>query len=318
MSAYSLTYYVTVMRVFVAGATGVLGREAVRALRGAGHDVTGVARAPAKAQLLEGLGARSASVDLFDPTAVATAVKGFDAVCNLATNIPTPSRYFRRSPWGTNNRLHVEASRHLVDGALANGATRYVQHSVAFMYADGGDGSLTESAPLDPPPHGLAVVEAEMQAQRFTAAGGAGVALRFGFFYGPPADTALNFVRIARMGVLPLPGDDSAYISWIHTDDLGPAVVAALESPSGIYNVVDDEPITRSEWARILASALGRKRLRRPPAVAARMMGKRFEYLARSQRVTNASFKTTGWAPTVPSPRAGWTHLAADVRQPRT
>ena len=303
------------MRVFVAGATGVLGRQALEALTAAGHQVTGVARGPAKAELVRTLGGTPVAVDLFDPKAVAEAIGGHDAVCNLATNIPTPSRYFRRSPWETNNRLHREASRNLVDGALATGAGRYVQHSVSFMYKDYGDEWLDESSPIDPPPHGFAVVEAEGQAERFTASGGTGVVLRFGLFYGLPAKTATDFIRIARFGFVPMTGRPDAYLSWIHTDDLGPAVVTALSAPAGGYNVVDDEPITRSEWARVLASALGRKRLRTPPKLMERLMGKRFEYLSRSQRVSNNSFKQTGWSPSVATPHAAWSQLVADVRQ---
>jgi nucleoside-diphosphate-sugar epimerase len=302
------------MKVFVAGATGVLGREALTALAAAGHTVTGVARTPEKAELVRRLGAEPVAVDLFDPDAVAAAVHGHDAVCNLTTNVPPPSRYFRRSPWAMSDRLHREASRCLVDGALATGAARYVQHSVAFMYADGGVSWLDEQAPLDPPPHGLAVMEAETQARRFTQCGGAGVSLRFGLFYGAPAKTARDLLRVARMGFVPLPGRGDAYVSWIHTDDLGPAVVDALAAPPGEYNVVDDEPLTRDQLGSVLAKALGRKRLRIAPVVT-RLMGKRFDYIARSQRVANASFrKATGWSPSVPSPREGWGEMIATLR----
>jgi len=302
------------VRVFVAGATGVLGRGAVTALVGAGHAVTGVARTPAKAELLRRMAAEPVRVDLFDPGAVAAAVHGHEAVCNLTTSVPPPSRYFRRSPWAMSDRLHREASRCLVDGALATGATQYVQHSVAFMYADGGSSWLDEQSPLDPPPHGLAVMEAEAQTRRFAQRGGAGVSLRFGFFYGAPAKTARDFLRVARMGFVPLPGRRDAYVSWIHTDDLGPAVVAALAAPPGEYNVVDDEPLTRDDLGSVLAQALGRKRLRIAPIVT-RLMGKRFDYIARSQRIANASFrKATGWSPSVPSPREGWGQMIATLK----
>jgi nucleoside-diphosphate-sugar epimerase len=298
------------MRVFVAGATGVLGREAVAALVSAGHEVTGLARTQAKADLLLGLGAHPVTLDLFDPAAATTAVRGHDAVCNLATNIPTPSRYFRRSPWRTNDRLHRDGSRILVDAALATGASRYVQHSVAFMYADGGDAWLDEACTLDPPPHGLAVMEAEAQARRFTEAGGSGVSMRFGLFYGIPAKTATDLIRVARLGFVPFPGRRDAYLSWIHTEDLGPAVVAALDAPPGAYNVVDDEPLTRNDWATTLAKALGRKRLRSTGRLVSQITGKRYDYISRSQRVSNARFKNaTGWSPSVPSARDGWPQL---------
>jgi nucleoside-diphosphate-sugar epimerase len=306
------------MKVFVAGATGVLGREAVAALKAAGHGVTGVARSVAKAELLQRLGVEAVAVDLFDPTAVEAAVRDHDAVCNLTTNIPRPSRYFRRSAWTTSDRLHREASRCLVDGALANGAAHYIQHSVAFMYADGRAGWLNEASPLDPPPHGVAVMEAEEQARRFARSGGSGVSLRFGLFYGAPAQTARDLVRVGRFGFVPLPGDRDAYVSFIHTDDLGPAVTAALDLASGDYNVVDDDPLTRAEFGSVLARAVGRKRLRVIPGVR-RMMGKRFDYIARSQRVSNASFKASSrWSPAVPSSREGWRDMVRDIAAERS
>ncbi len=306
------------MKVLVAGATGVLGREAVGALRAAGHRVTGVARSAIKADLLRALGSEPLTVDLFDPAAVETAVRGHDAVCNLTTNVPPPSRYFRRSPWAISDRLHREASRCLVDGALAAGATHYVQHSVAFMYADGGPRWLAEDAPLDPPPHGLAVFEAEAQAHRFALAGGTGVSLRFGLFYGPPAQTARDLLRVGRLGFVPMPGERDAYVSFIHTDDLGPAVVAALTAPSGAYNVVDDEPLTRAELGSVLAQALGRKRLRAAPVVR-RLIGKRFDYIARSQRVSNSALETsTGWSPSIPTSRDGWPQMVGEIARERS
>lgn len=293
------------MKVFIAGATGVLGREAVRSLVAAGHEVTGVVRSAEKADLLKGLGAVPIEVDLFDAAAVGRAVRGQDAVCNLTTHIPRPSAYFRRAPWQTNDRLHREASRNLVDAALAAGAARYIQHSVAFMYADGGSGWLTETSPLDPPPHGIAVIEAEEQTRRFASAGGTGIALRFGVFYGPPAQTARDLLRVARLGFVPLPGAADAYVTFIHTNDLGPAVLTALAAPSGLYNVVDDDPLTRAQFGAVLASALGRRRLRIAPLVR-RVMTTRFDYIARSQRVSNQAVKEVGWTPSVPSARQGW------------
>lgn len=171
------------MKVFVAGATGVLGRASVTALVKSGHDVTGVARSSKKAALLRDLGAEPASADLFDPSALIGVVEGHEVVCNFATKIPVSlSGYVRGRGWRANNRLHSEASRHLVDAALATGALRFLQHSVAFMYADAADRVIEEGADLQPPPHGLAVLEAEAQAQRFTESTGVGIALRFGLF----------------------------------------------------------------------------------------------------------------------------------------
>ncbi|MEX0874496.1 MAG: NAD(P)-dependent oxidoreductase [Actinomycetota bacterium] len=295
------------MNVFVAGATGVLGKSAVAALVAAGHNVTGVTRTEEKARSLRALGAEVSAVDIFEPTALTREIDGHDAVCNFATRIPRAT-YFFRSAWNENSRLHRDLSRLLVDAAIQTGATRYLQHSAAFMYADGGDQWLDEDSTLAMPPHGQALMEAEANARRFTERGGAGIAMRFGFFYGPAAPSARDLARIGRLGFVPFPGRADAYLPWIHADDLGTSMVAALSAPAGTYNVCDDQPLTRADLGRALAEASRRKKpLRTAPAVLTRLMGKRYDYMSRSQRVSNARFKeVAGWSPTFPSSLRSW------------
>src|SRR4051812_9122512 len=152
------------MKVFVAGATGVLGKRAVRELVAAGHDVTGVARSEEKAALVRSLGATPVKVDLFDPAAVKDAVAGHDVVCNLATHIPPTSKMAFPKAWDENNRIRTEASRNLVDAALAAGASRYIQESICFVYGDHGDEWIDEDTTLDVPKLVRSVVSAEEQA----------------------------------------------------------------------------------------------------------------------------------------------------------
>jgi nucleoside-diphosphate-sugar epimerase len=282
----------------------------------AGHEVTGLARSDEKAALVSSMGARPVGADLFDVAAVTRAVAGHDAVCNLATHIPPSAKVVLPSAWHENSRLHAEGSRVLVDAALEAGARTYLQHSAAFMYADGGDAWLDEDAPHDRPPHGEPLIEAERNAQRFaSASGGNGVALRFGLFYGPDAGTTRDQLRIARLRILPMAGRREAYYPSIHTHDLGPAVVAALGVHSGAFNVVDDEPLTRAEHAEIVARELGAKRLRIPPGIPL----KRLDYIARSQRVSNWRFKeATSWGPRYRSAREGWPAVIAALRATRT
>ena len=298
---------ILVVRLFVVGATGVLGRSALTALVEAGHRVSGVARSAEKAASLRALGAEPVSVDLFDPASLASAVEGHEVVCNIATRIPRAS-YFLRSAWKENDRLHRDLSRLLVDAALKVGARRYLQHSVAFMYADGGDRWLDEDSPLDIPPHGVAMVQAEESARRFSESGGAGIAMRFGFFYGPGVPSARDIARMSRSGFLAFPGPAGAYLPWIHVDDLGSAVVTALDVPAGVYNVTDDDPLTRSELGEAIARARGRtKSLRPAPSLITKVMGSRYDYMSRSQRVSNARFKESArWTPKVPSSRDVW------------
>lgn len=301
-------------RVFVAGATGVLGTRAVRRLREAGHDVTGVARSDAKAELLEGLGATPVRVDLFDADAVRAAVAGHDVVCNLATRIPPTAHAARGAAWSDNDRIRREASRHLVDGALATGAGRFVQESITFLYADAGERWIDEDDPIDAPAFTRSTLEAQAQAERFTASGGTGVVLRFALFYGPDSHHTLDAVRLARRHLAATFGRRDAYLSSITTDDAATAVVAALDAGAGIYNVADDEPLTRKEHFDALARALGVRGPRFAPAAARKLGGAKTEMLARSQRVSNERFKKeTGWAPRYTSAREGWPAVVAAI-----
>jgi nucleoside-diphosphate-sugar epimerase len=255
--------------VFVTGATGVLGRRAVTGLVAAGHRVTGVARTPEKASMLSDLGATAVEVDLFDAAAVKDAIIGHDVVCNLATHIPRGSDADRAESWVENARLRSEASVHVVDGAIASGASRLVQESISFLYADGGDRWLTEDDELDVPRWAASTLDAERQAARFTNSGGIGVVLRFGLFRGPDSEPAAL-------------GTGRGWFSSVSTDDAASAVVAALRAPAGIYNVVEDDPTTRDRYPH--------------PAVRASVTN---PMLARSHRVSNRRFKeVTGWVPT--------------------
>jgi nucleoside-diphosphate-sugar epimerase len=299
-------------RVFVAGATGVLGKRAVRRLVEAGHEVTGVARTDEKAKLLEGLGVTPMHVDLFDAEAVRSAVTGHDVVCNLATNIPRTTKAARTSAWADNDRIRREAAQHLVDAALATGAGRFIQESISFIYADAGEGWIDEDDPLDVPAHARSTLDAQAHTQRFAASGAAGVVLRFGLFYGPDSHHTIDAVRMARRRLAATFGRRDAYLSSITTDDAATAVVAALGATSGVYNVVDDEPLTRREHFDALARALGVRPPHFAPAVARKLGGSKTELLARSQRVSNERFKKeTGWAPEYPSAREGWPAVVA-------
>ena len=291
------------MRVFVAGATGVLGRRAVAALVGAGHEVTALVRSPAKAELVRALGATPVEVSLFDGDALRAAVAGHDAVCNLATHIPTLARAADPRSWEENNRIRSEGSRNLVDAALAAGATTYVQESIAFLYGDhGSEWVAADTTPITDTRFSAAVRAAEAETARFAAAGGHGVVLRFGQFVAPESHHTLVTLRSARRGISLEPGRPDDWFPAIDADDAATAVVAALDASSGTYDVVDDEPMTRADARAALARAVGRRRLW-PMRGAKRIVGP----LADSQRVSNARFKAaTGWAPRVRSVRDGW------------
>lgn len=294
------------MKLFVAGGTGVLGRRAVHRLVEAGHEVTGLSRSAEKDELLRSLGARPARVDLFDAAAVKDAVAGREAVLNLATAIPPTTKAAKTAAWDETFRIRREGSRNLVDAALAAGAGRYVQESITFNYADAGDAWIDEGSPVEWGTYGAACEEAEAQARRFTESGGVGVVLRFGAFYGPDGHHMDDMAKALRKRIAPDMSPDG-YRSSIHTEDAATAVVAALTVPAGIYNVVDDEPVDRREWAGAFASSLGVKPPRFVAKVAKPLVGRKVEMLMRSQRVSNRRFKeASGWAPRFPSVREGF------------
>lgn len=296
------------MKVFVSGGTGVAGSGVVPALVAAGHDVTAATRSDTKADLARAWGAEPVAVDLFDRAATMAAVVGHDAICNLATHIPPASRTAWPGAWRQNDRIRRLVSANLVDAALATDTARFVQESIGFLYPDRGDEWIDEDVEIDPIPVTETALEAEAQAARFTATGRTGVVMRFAAFYGPDAGHSVDMVRMAaRWGVAPTIGDPHGFVSSIHRDDVGTAVVAALGAPAGTYNVGDDEPMRRSELHAVFAEALGRRRLREAGRLIARIGGRKAEAVARSQRLSNAKFKAaTGWSPSVRSARDGW------------
>jgi nucleoside-diphosphate-sugar epimerase len=289
------------VKVFVAGATGVLGRRAVPLLVAAGHEVSGIARSPEKADALSAAGATPATVDLFDPAAVAAAVAGHDAVVNIATHIPGVAAAARPGAWSENDRIRTEGSHNLVDAAIAAGAQRYVQESLGFFYRDSGDAWVDEATPLDAPEFVRSFLEAEAQAARAAQAGVAAVVLRFGFFYAADAGHTISQLKAARRGVAAFPGPKNAYQPLVHADDAARAVVAALGAPAGTYNVCESRPLRRSDINAAVAAAVGKRRAWSLPGLA-KLGGSKTSYLGRSIRLSSKKFQdTAGWQPQYPS-----------------
>ena len=295
------------MKVFVTGATGAIGRFAVPELVAAGHQVVGLARSDEKAAQLEQQGAAAARVSMFDEAALKDAFSGCDAVCNLATSIPPVAKAASMRNWAENERIRREGSAVVVNAALAAGVGRVVQESITFTYPDRGTEWIDESVAIAPPPLGEAIPVAEGNNARFTSEGGIGVVLRFGLFYGPGSDHTLQFLRAAKRHIAPIAGPGANYQSSIHLHDAGTAVVAALGVPAGVYNVTDDEPLTKKAYAKALGAAVCKRPWITLPGRLVKISGKQAEIMSRSQRVSNAAFKAaTDWRPQYPSAREGW------------
>lgn len=300
------------MKVFVIGGTGAIGWHAVSTLLAKGHEVSVLARSADKAEQLRTRGATPVSLSIFDLTAMITAFQGFDAVINLATSIPPMGQFMRTAAWRENTRIRTEGSATITDAALAAHVKRLVQESVCMLYPDAGDAWVTEESPPERFPMSIPNLTAEDNTRRFTRSGGIGVILRFGWFYGPGAKHSEAFLRLARRGLCVQMGAAHGYVSSIHMVDAGTAVEASLSVPADIYNVVDNEPLTKRDYAIALAAAAGRSWYLRLPGRAALLLGNRSTSLTRSLRVSNQRFRNaTGWEPQFPNARKGWAATAA-------
>jgi nucleoside-diphosphate-sugar epimerase len=302
------------MKVFVTGATGVLGRPTVQKLVANGKKVHALARSDDNVQLLRSLGAVPVRADLFDRGSLEKAIDGSEAILHLATKIPPFKDATKPAAWDENDRIRTEGTRLLVDVALAKGVKSFIYPSITFLYPNRGESWIDVETPIDPVTMMQSAVDAEREVARFTQMGGRGVTLRMGAFYGPGAQNIIDTLEAARKGVALLAGPGDAYWSQIWIDDAAEAVVAALlRAPTGLYNVTDDDPLTRDELKQLIARAVGRKWILSAPTVAVRLIaGKDALFAVRSQRVLNRKFKeATGWAPAVRSAREGWGLMTA-------
>jgi 2-alkyl-3-oxoalkanoate reductase len=315
------------MKIFVAGATGVLGRALVPQLVARGHEVVGMTRSASKQDLLRGLGARPAVADALDPDAVGQAVASAEpeVIVHELTALSGPMsardmRHPDRSAAATmTNRLRIEGTDHLLAAGRAVGARRFVAQSFgAFRFARTGGPVLTEADPLDPdPPVALrpAVVGLlHLEQAVTTIEWGEGLVLRYGSFYGP--GTAISREPDALMAApirkrrFPIIGDGGGVLSHIHIDDAAAATVIAVErGRPGIYNIVDDEPAPEREWLPVLASALDAKPPRRIPRWLGRLAAGEAATLMMTE-VSGASNEKAkrelGWQPRYPSWREGF------------
>jgi 2-alkyl-3-oxoalkanoate reductase len=305
------------VRVFLAGATGVIGRRLVPMLIADGHHVTGMTRAPGKVDALRAAGVEPVVADALDRDAVRRAVSDAhpDAVIHQLTSLPAriDPRTIGRD-FATNDRLRSEGTRILVDAAQEAGATRILAQSIAFAYAPGPAGTVHgEDDPLyvDAPEPFRRSARALDDLER-TVVGAGGMALRYGYFYGPGSSISASGSMgedVARRR-MPIVGRGQGVWSFVHVDDAARATVAALtRGGPGAYNVVDDDPAPVVRWLPALAEALGAKKPMRVPAWLARPLAGSYGVatMTRAQGASNKLAKRElGWAPEYPSWREGF------------
>jgi nucleoside-diphosphate-sugar epimerase len=317
------------MKIFVAGATGVLGRALVPELVARDHEVVGMTRSASKQDLVRSLGARPVVADALDPDAVVQAMASAEpeVIVHQLTALSgklsaKDMRHPDRSPMATmTNRLRTEATDHLLAAGRALGARRFVAQSfAAFRWARTGGPMLTEADPLDPnPPAALrAALVGILHVERAvtTIEWGEGLVLRYGGFYGP--GTAISRAPDAQLAApvrkrrFPIIGDGGGVWSHVHIDDAAAATVAAIDhGQPGIYNIVDDEPAPVREWLPVLASALDAKPPRRIPRWLARLAAGEAATLMMTEARGSSNAKAKhelGWSPRYASWRQGFAH----------
>jgi nucleoside-diphosphate-sugar epimerase len=315
------------MKVFLAGATGVLGRSLVPQLVERGHEVVGMTQSASKQDLVRGLGAHPVVADALDADAVAQAVASAEpeVIVHQLTALSGPmsirdARHPERFRGAImTNRLRMEGTDHLLAAGRAVGARRFVAQSFgAFRWARTGGPVLTEADPLDPnpPPALRLVVEGLLYLERAvtTIDWGEGLVLRYGAFYGP--GTSISLAEDAVMAApirkrrFPIVGNGGGVFSHIHIDDAAAATAIAVgHGQPGIYNVADDEPAPVREWLPVLASALDAKPPRRIPRWLGRLAAGEAATLTMTEvkGAANAKAKRElGWQPRYRSWRQGF------------
>jgi nucleoside-diphosphate-sugar epimerase len=283
------------MKIFLAGATGVIGRVLVPMLVEAGHEVAGTTRRADWLAHIAAAGARPVLADALDREAMVAALAGErpDVVIHQLTDLS-------QRDFAGNSRLRVEGTRNLVDAALAVGVRRMIAQSIAWIYMPGHD-PADEAEPLDreaPPPRGgtVAAVQALEQA---VAELPIGVILRYGLLYGPGtwyARDGRTTDQVRRGEIAATPG----VASFLHVVDAALAARAALEWPAGPLNIVDDEPAAGTEWLPVYARLIGAP----PPPVTPG--GAAWE-----RGASNVRARQLGWQPRYPTWRAGFRTVLA-------
>jgi nucleoside-diphosphate-sugar epimerase len=300
-----------IVRVFVAGGTGVLGQRLVPKLVARGHQVTATTTGAAKLDLLAGLGADGVVMDGLDAASVgeAVAVARPDAIVNQMTGLsqahagklnPRKAERF----FAATNRLRTEGMDHLLAAAEAVGVDHVVAQSHAsFNGIQQGGWVKTEEDPLEVTEGTKALLHLE---DVVVKAGGA--VLRYGAFYGPGAND--EQIAMVRKRLLPIIGGGTGYSSWVHLDDAAAATVLAVEQhTTGVFNIVDDEPVPVSVWLPYLAQCVGAKPPRRLPAWLARLLAGEMAVgmMVEGRGFSNAKAKRElGWVLRYPSWRQGF------------
>jgi nucleoside-diphosphate-sugar epimerase len=321
------------MRIFVAGASGAIGRQLVPRLVDRGHEVVGTTTSPRKTEALRELGAEPVVLDLLDAEAVGRVVSDAEpeVVVHEATALAPVAGNLRKfdESFGQTNRLRTEGTDNLLAAAKAVEVRTFVAQSYAgWPYAREGAAVKDEGAPLDPSPvsssrQTIAAIR-RLEESVVAASWLEGIVLRYGGFYGPGTSLAEGgeMLEPVRRRLFPVVGSGAGMTSFIHIEDAARATLTAIErGKRGVYNIVDDEPAPVSEWLPYLAEVLGAKPPRHVPLWLGKLMaGEALATMMTEGRgASNAKAKRElRWKLVYPSWRDGFVNGLDQVEQLRS
>lgn len=307
------------MKIFIAGATGVLGRRLVRQFGERGHTVLGLARNERGDEIIRALGGEPRHADLFDAESLARAADGTEIVIHAATAIPTQPK---TSPadWALNDRIRREGTQALASSATMVGARAYLQQSIVWVARPKDESSFNEDSPIVPHPIYQSAADSEVIAREAGERSGFKAAiLRCGAFYSADAAHTRMMGREIARRKLPIVGKGDAIWANIHVEDAASAFVRASEAgKSGLWHVVDDRPVTLAEIFSSFARKLGAPAPRHVPAWLARFVAGKdaVAFLTASTRTSNARIRSDlGWSPRLPSFEEGLDEVVAKWRE---
>jgi nucleoside-diphosphate-sugar epimerase len=303
------------MKVFVAGATGVLGRGLLRQFRDRGHYVIGLVRNETGERVVRSLGAESRRADLFNVESLVRASDGSEVVIHAATAIPVKVRPASKD-WQMNDRIRREGTKALSDAARRIGARAFLLQSIVWVARPPGDSSFNETAYEYPDATTQSALDAERIARDAAGIAGMQVAvLRCGYFYGPEAGHTLMVGEGICKHRFPVIGDGTAIWPNLHTDDAAAAFVTVAEKGgTGLWHVVDDHPSTAEEFLMEFAIQLDAAAPARIPVWLGHLIAgpTATAFFTRSTRTSNARIKADfGWTPRYPSYKEGIPQIVA-------
>ena len=294
------------MKVFISGATGVLGRRVVKLLVESGHQVVGLSRSQMNTEWLIEHGAEAREGDLFNQDELAHISSGCNAFLHLATAIPTRSGA-NMADWELNDRIRREGTNNMIEAALRNNCDLFIAQSVTFVYGDRNGDWVDENSPL--PSRQPAIIQSavdmeEIVKEAITKRDLPAILLRNGFFYGHDSAQTQAMFEMIQTGSYPVMGDGQFYWNNVNIDDAAEAMLKAVENyTKGLgqtFNVCDDEPVLYRDLLNFVAETLGAEAPRHISiSQAESAMGSYLvDLLTQSVRCKNQLIKQKlGWAP---------------------